>query len=88
MQFSLKMVLGAVTFLGVFLALVRLADVPSASIFLFFVLWMLSPVIVSFVVLYLRVTGSPLVYRRRRNKVSTEYCEPQGSTAQQTDAET
>ncbi len=65
MQFSLKVVLGGVALLGVYLALIRASDVPTATTFLAFVLWMLSPVWVTFGVLYWRITGRGV--RRRRS---------------------
>ena len=57
LQFSLKMVLGSFLLFGIFFALVRVSDVPSAFMFMLMVAWMLSPIALTFAVLYWRLHG-------------------------------
>ena len=52
MQFSLKLVLAAMALLGVFFSLVRISDVRSALMFMLMAAWLLSPVLLTFGVLY------------------------------------
>jgi hypothetical protein len=64
LQFSLRIVLGALTltavFLAVFLGLVRSSDFPSACLYLAFLTWLTSPVLATFGYLYLRTARGPL----------------------------
>jgi hypothetical protein len=64
MQFSLKIVLVATAVLCAFFALVRISDVSSALMFMLMIAWMLSPVLLTFGVLYWRLKGG----RRRTGR--------------------
>lgn len=63
MQFSLKLILAGFVLLGIFLALVRISDLMSATIFMFMVIWLLSPLLMTFAVLYWQLKGG-----RRRTR--------------------
>jgi len=62
-QFSLKLILAGFVLLGIFLALVRISDLMSATIFMFMVIWLLSPLLMTFAVLYWQLKGG-----RRRTR--------------------
>ena len=72
-QFSLRFILATITLCAVFLALVRMSDLASATAFVVFVGWMLLPVIATFASLYLELQG--MSWRKRRRARS----EPQGA---------
>ena len=68
MRFSLKIVSAVTAILCVFFALVRISDVASALMFMLMICWMLSPVLVTFGVLYWRLKGGCRRRGQRRVK--------------------
>lgn len=78
-QFSLRLVLAALTGCGVFLALVEMSDLPSAVMFLICVGGLLLPVLVTFGALYLELKGISLS-RRRRGRAERERSPPKQRT--------
>lgn len=71
-QFSLRFVLVVLAGWCSFLALVRMSDVASATIFVVFLMWLLSPVIATFGVLYWQgsATRASMIWRRRQRERS------------------
>jgi len=63
-QFSLKLILATLTLCGLFFALVKLTGFQTAFSFSLMFLWLLSPVWVTFLVLYWRQNGGS---RQRKN---------------------
>lgn len=59
MQFNLKLILAGFALLGIFLALVRISDVVSAAVFMLMIAWLLSPLLLTFAVLYQQLKGGP-----------------------------
>lgn len=57
MQFSLKLILAAITLCGVFFTLVKVTGFETAFGFSLMFLWLLSPVWVTFAVLYWQQNG-------------------------------
>lgn len=74
MQFSLKIILAAITLLATYFALVKVSDAASAFVFMIMVGWLLSPVWLTFLVLHLEQGG------RRKSRV------PRKDTAVRNDA--